>query len=99
MKKILGVIILGLLWCNFSYADTGVYKECFIKDITHPKLNVYERKSFNEMKDFTDPQNILKYKDFYLVGDNFLLKETKNFKEIRFESIKSEYLFSKFKVV
>ena len=100
MKKILGIVVLGLLWCNVSYANTGVYKECFIKEISLPKLKVYERKSFNEMKDFSDPQKILEYKNkFYLTGGNSLLRETKTFKEIRFESINSEYSFSKFKVV
>ena len=100
MKNILGVLVIFLFWNNISFADTGVYKECFIKDITLPELKVYERTSFNEMKDFPDPQNILEYKNkFYLSGVNLLLNETKTFKEIKFEANNSEYTFSIFKVV
>ena len=52
------------------------------------------------MKDFPDPKNLLKYSNkFYLSRVNLLLKETKAFKEIRFEAIGSEYSYSKFKVV
>jgi hypothetical protein len=100
MKKLLGILIIFLFWNNISFANSGVYKECFIKQVTLPKLKIYERKSFNEMKDFPDPKNILEYKNkFFLSGVNFLLKEVKTFKEIKFEPNDSEIYFSKFKVV
>lgn len=103
MKKLLAIIVLGLLWCNVSFSASGlegVYKECFIKEITLPKLKVYERTSFSEMKDFPDPKNILEYKNkFYLKDVNLLISESNAFKEIRFEAINSIVPSSRFKIV
>ena len=51
MKKLLAIMVLGLLWSNSAYANHyGLTKNCYIKKISDPKLKSYERNSFSEMK-------------------------------------------------
>ena len=32
MKKLLGIIVLGLLWCNVGFAETYMFKKCHWSD-------------------------------------------------------------------
>ena len=37
MKKLLGILVLGLLWCNVGFAETGVEKGFKPSDLFEPK--------------------------------------------------------------
>jgi hypothetical protein len=54
MKKLLAIMVLGLLWSNVAAAAHFDLTECYIKKITDPKYKYLERKSFKEMKNFPD---------------------------------------------
>ena len=49
MKKLLGILVLGLLWCNVGFADTVTKFKCnFERDNYEYTINLYE-KEFNEL--------------------------------------------------
>ena len=37
MKKLLGIVVLGLLWCNISFAMSSSYEEAYY-DICYPQI-------------------------------------------------------------
>ena len=49
MKKLLGILVIGLLWCNVGFADTVTKFKCnFERDNYEYTINLYE-KEFNEL--------------------------------------------------
>jgi len=67
MKKLLAIIVLGLLWNNTVVAIHIDLTECYIKKITDPKYKYFERKSFKEMKNFPSlsKKEVSNGKEFY----------------------------------
>ena len=50
MKKLLAILVLGLLWCNVGFADTVTKFKCnFERDNYEYTINLYE-KEFNEIR-------------------------------------------------
>ena len=44
MKKLLGIVVLGLLWCNFSYAENITLIKC--KDVGDKKMDRSKEKYY-----------------------------------------------------
>ena len=67
MKKLLAIIVLGLLWSNTAAAIHFDLTECYIKKINDPKYKYFERKSFKEMENFTrfSKKEIVDNKEIY----------------------------------
>ena len=62
MKKLLSIIILGLLWSNSSNAELITLKDCYqFKDQTTGKFDTYEFKNLKEqsMHKFINYENLL----------------------------------------
>ena len=86
MKKILLIILLTILTNN--NAEAGLYTKCFLKEITHPELKVYERKSFSQMKSYPSFEDSFgRFTRYYIPGVNRIINvnEILNFEEITFE--------------
>jgi hypothetical protein len=53
MKKVLAIVVLGLLWSNMAAAKHNHnLSQCFVKKVNKPEFKKFERKSFKEMTDF-----------------------------------------------
>ena len=53
MKKLLGIVVLGLLWCNTSYAELITLTKCFYTDFNEKSsygIESFSYKNFNEQK-------------------------------------------------
>ena len=86
MKKLLAIMVLGLLWSNSAYANHyGLTKNCYIKKISDPKLKSYERNSFSEMKNFPSIKDFFKYEDFYLTSIILKQKKIAEYKSIELD--------------
>ena len=87
MKKLLAIMVLGLLWSNSAYANHyGLTKNCYIKKISDPKLKSYERNSFSEMKNFPSIKDFFKYEKFILTSIILKQKKIAEYKSIELSS-------------
>ena len=71
MKKLLGILVLGLLWCNVGFAELINFNKCFQRNET------FKDNKFKDVSNFQDKHtwsvnlstskitNIIKYKKFY----------------------------------
>ena len=89
IKKLLGIVVLGLVWCNTLVADHyGIFSNCYIQKITDPRLVVYEKKSFLEMKNLPDVREYLDYEKFYITS---IILDQSNIKEYKALELDSSY--------
>jgi len=89
MKKILGIMVLGLLLSGNAYAD--LYSNCYFDRISDPKFKSFERKSFGEMTGFTNYQALIKNKFKRIDIIPLPTENIEKFTDLEFQTITSSY--------
>jgi len=89
MKKILGIMVLGLLLSGNAYAD--LYSNCYFDRISDPKFKSFERKSFGEMTGFTNYQALIKNKFKQIDIIPLPTENIEKFTDLEFQTITSSY--------
>jgi hypothetical protein len=89
MKKLLGIVVLGLLLSGNAFAD--LYSNCYFDKISDPRLKSFERKSFKEMTNFPNYQDLIKNKFKQIAKVPLPAENIKKFTNLEFEIIFSLY--------
>ena len=96
MKKLLGILVLGLLWNSTAVAIHFDLTECYIKKITDPKYKYFERNSFKEMENFPSlsKKEVSNGKEFYtpkFLSDYGIFQNTQIIKFTEISFLASSY--------
>jgi hypothetical protein len=83
MKKAIGIIVLGLLWCNVAFASSA---ETFILTCSGKKktIDIYQTSYDSFYEDFTVYVNLGKINGIYTDATNSWLKRSGSYPEINF---------------
>tara|TARA_B100000965_G_C19482214_1_gene709092 strand:- start:333 stop:1064 length:732 start_codon:yes stop_codon:yes gene_type:complete len=89
MKKLLAIVVLGLLLSGKAYAD--LYSNCYFDKISDPKFKSFERKSFNKMTDFPNYQDLVKNKFRQIAKIPLPTENIEKFTDLEFKTYDNAY--------
>ncbi|MDC3294767.1 hypothetical protein OAU57_01645 [Candidatus Pelagibacter ubique] len=89
MKKFLTIIFVSLLLIGNGYAD--LYSNCYFDRISDSRLKSFERKSFNEMINFPNYQDLIKNKFRQIAKIPLPTANIEKFTDLEFQTFTSSY--------
>jgi hypothetical protein len=96
MKKILGIVVLGLLLSGNVYAD--IYSNCYFDRVSDPKFKSFERKSFKDMTGFSNHGVFIVDKSYRITGIPLPSEDFEKIADLEFDTGKrSVYDYPKLK--
>ena len=65
MKKLLGIVVLGLLWCNFAFANYLKLNKCFVVEFTQDGKTTKADSSFDSGNYYKIKEDDMQYVSAY----------------------------------